>query len=163
LDRDADPTAPDSSGSTALHWAAWGGHAEAGNMMRDEKNSVEKKNGTAEMGTHSQLSLTSRCHESVIQLLLEKGATIDAQNRQGSTPLHWVSGAGSAQMIQCLLDHDADVAVVDKSGRTAIDRAVGTGDALAVEQLQSELRPLFSPSTEHFANEVGTQQKGWYF
>ena len=163
LDRDADPTAPDSSGSTALHWAAWGGHAEAGNMMRDEKNSVEKKNGTAEMGTHSQLSLTSRCHESVIQLLLEKGATIDAQNRQGCTPLHWVSGAGSAQMIQCLLDHDADVTVVDKSGRTAIDRAVKTGDALVVEQLQSELLPFFSPSTEHFPNEVGTQQKVWYF
>jgi ankyrin repeat protein len=162
LDCDADPTVPDSSGSTALHWAAWGGHAEAGNMMRDEKSNVEK-NETAEMGTYSQLSLTSGCHESVIQLLLEKGATIDAQNCQGCTPLHWVSGAGSTQMIQCLLDHDADVTVVDKFGRTAIDRAVETGDALVIEQLQSELLPFFSPSTEHFANEVGTQQKVWYF
>jgi ankyrin repeat protein len=134
LDSDADPTALDSSGSTALHWAAWGGHAEAGNMMRDEKNNVEK-NGTAETGTHSQLSLTSRCHGSVIQLLLEKGAAIDAQNGQGCTPLHWVSGAGSAKMIQCLLDHNADVTVEDKSGRTAIDRAKKTRDDLVIEQL----------------------------
>jgi ankyrin repeat protein len=136
LDRDAHPTVPDCSGSTALHWAAWGGHAEAGNMMRDEKNNVEK-NGTAEMGTHSQLSLTSRCHESVIQLLLENGATIDAQNRQGCTVLHWVSGAGSAQMIQCLLDHGADVTVEDNTGLTATDRAAKTGDAVVIEQLQS--------------------------
>jgi len=158
LDSDADPNAPDSSGSTALHWAAWGGYAQALNMMCDEKNNAEK-NGTAETGTHSRLSLTSRYHGSVIQLLVEKGATIDAQNHQGCTPLHWVSGAGSAEMVQCLLDRDADVTVEDKSGRTAIDRAVKSGDAFVIKQLHR----LFSPSTENFASEVGTQQKVWDF
>jgi ankyrin repeat protein len=137
LDFGANPAAGDNSGSTALHWAAWGGHAEIGNLMYDEKDEVGNRDGGNE-DTAILLTRTSRYHESAIRLLLERGADINAQNSQGSTPLHWVSGAGCAPMIQCLLDNGADVNVVDRQGRTAVHRAIETRDEGVLNQLLSK-------------------------
>jgi ankyrin repeat protein len=126
LEAGADPTASDNSGSTALHWAAWGGHTEIENLKHDEKADTTTAGG----GTP-----TSPSHESVIQMLLDRGAAINAQNSQGCTPLHWVAGAGSAPMIRCFLDNGASVDIADNCGRTAVDRAVETKDEGVIRQL----------------------------
>lgn len=135
LEKGADPTATDNAGSTALHWAAWGGHTEIGNLMYDEKGDVDNSDGQCD-GLASRLRLTSPHHESVICVLLENKAVINAQNSHGCTPLHWMSGAGSVPMVKFLLDNDADVNVVDSSGWTAFDRAKETGDDCVIKLLQ---------------------------
>jgi uncharacterized protein len=137
LERDADPAATDNTGSTVLHWAAWGGQTEIGNLMYDEKDNVDNGDGQGD-DLASRMRLTSPRHESVMHMLLERGADINAQNSQGCTPLHWVSGAGSVPMVKFLLDQGADINVVDDSGRTAIDRARETGDDRLIKQLQLE-------------------------
>lgn len=137
LESGADPAATDNTGSTALHWAAWGGHTEIGNLMYDEKDDVDKGDCQGE-DLASRMRLTSSRHESVMCMLLEEGADINAQNSQGCTPLHWVSGAGSVPMVKFLLDKVANINIVDNSGRTAIDRAKETGDDRLIKQLQPE-------------------------
>jgi ankyrin repeat protein len=136
LDLGADASVKDDSGSTALHWAAWGGHAVIENQMYDERDKVQSRCDGGDGDAPSLSRWTSECHESVIQLLLDAGADVNAQNSLGSTPLHWVSGAGCAPIVQCLLDHGADVNTVDKQGRTATHRAVKTGDSGLVTLLQ---------------------------
>lgn len=137
LEKGASHSATDNTGSTALHWAAWGGHTEIGNLMYDEKDEVDTSDGPVE-DLASRMRLTSPCHEAVMCMLLEKGANINAQNSQGSTPLHWVSGAGSVPMVKFLLDAGANINIVDNSGRTAVDRARETGDERLIKLLQLE-------------------------
>jgi ankyrin repeat protein len=71
-------------------------------------------------------------------MLIEKGADINAQNFQGCTPLHWVSGAGSVPMVKFLLDEGTHIDIMDNSGRTAIDRARETRDEHLMKLLQLE-------------------------
>jgi len=137
LEKGASPAATDNTGSTALHWAAWGGHTEIGNLMYDKKDDLDNSDGQGE-DLASRMRLTSPYHESVMRMLLEEGADINAQNSQGCTPLHWVSGAGSVPMVKFLLDKGANPNIVDNSGRTAIDRAKETGDDRLIKQLHPE-------------------------
>jgi ankyrin repeat protein len=121
LAKGADACAVDDTGSTCLHWAGWGGHAEIGNQLYD---------GHDEQGVDvgSRLKLTSVRHEESMKLLLEAGADINTQNVQGCTPLHWVSGAGSVPMMKFFVDQGANPEIEDYVGRTAVDRARETGD-----------------------------------
>ena len=59
-------------------------------------------------------------HESVVQLLLDKGATVDAANKYGNTPLLVASGYGHKSVVQLLLDKGTKVDAVDKDGRTPL-------------------------------------------
>ena len=121
LAKGADPCATDDTGSTSLHWAGWGGHAEIGNQLYDGRDEQGDDVG-------SRLKLTSARHEEAMRLLLEGGADINAQNVQGCTPLHWVSGAGSVPMMKFFVDQGADPGIEDFVGRTAVERARETGD-----------------------------------
>ncbi|KFY81771.1 hypothetical protein V500_11108 [Pseudogymnoascus sp. VKM F-4518 (FW-2643)] len=120
LGKGADPCATDDTGSTALHWAGWGGHAEIGNQLYDGQEQGED--------VESRLRITSQRHEEAMSLLLGGGADINARNVQGCTPLHWVSGAGSVPMMKFFVDQGADPEIEDFAGRTAVERARETGD-----------------------------------
>ena len=126
LNMGANPRACDETGSTALHWAGWGGHTEIGNMQWDSTTS--SSTSTAADTPAIRLVQRSARHESLMLLLLEYGTDINAQNCEGCTPLHWVAGAGSVPMIKFFLEHGASVDIKDCSGRTAVERVAETGD-----------------------------------
>lgn len=149
----ADPTATDITGSTALHWAVWGGHAEVENLRYDAErrsaddnedqedktdhdNSVgDAKNISSTSAIQYRLQSRSLKHELVIQMLVEGGVDINTQNAQGCSPLHWAAGSGSISVIQFLLDMGADPHLRDHDGRSPIDRALETGDEDVIRRL----------------------------
>jgi len=53
---------------------------------------------------------------SITNMLLDKGADINAQNNNGKTPLHYVPYI--PKFIKNLLEHGADVNAPDKDGKT---------------------------------------------
>ena len=129
----ADPAARDDCGSTALHWAAWGGHTEIENQRYNYDGDIGDDDCT-----FNRQTLTSPLHEEVIKTLIEKGglALINARNSQGCAPLHWVAGAGSVGMIRFLLRNGADPEIRDTDGRSPLDRAKRTGDETMLQEFQ---------------------------
>ena len=80
------------------------------------------------------------------QLLLERGADANAENRRGATPLHYVcdprpmsGGTWDPQkqtdLIVLLVQHGARLQHVDRGGASALHRAVRARSPAAVRQL----------------------------
>lgn len=136
LDRNADPFAADAAGSSAMHWAAWGGQTEIVNLRHDEEH--EKAPDLDGLQSPVDPDLTSPKHEAIIRMLLKRNVDINTRNHQGCAALHWVSGAGSPGMVRFLLKNGADRSIMDNGGRTALDRALGTGERNVIRLLQTE-------------------------
>jgi hypothetical protein len=60
----------------------------------------------------------------MIRLLLKAGAAIDAQDKNGATPLHRAVRTRCAAAVKCLLDAGADAMIKNKPGSTAFHLAV---------------------------------------
>jgi hypothetical protein len=73
---------------------------------------------------------------SVVRLLLEHGADINAQSRRGWTPLHAASCYGALEVVRLLLEHGADVEAKTNSGKTALQFAADRGHDKVVEFLR---------------------------
>ena len=58
-----------------------------------------------------------------MQLLIEKGADINARNKQDLTPLHIAVSKGHIKIIELLVSKEADTNIKDERGRTAIQLA----------------------------------------
>jgi ankyrin repeat protein len=80
----------------------------------------------------------------VVQALLDAGASIDAPNNFGNTPL-WELVMGpktDAQMIKTLLQHGADPGKKNKNGVSPIDLARRTGQEDMLPVLEGRERPV---------------------
>lgn len=71
----------------------------------------------------------------VIDILLEHGAKIDAQDGSAYTPLMWAADIGSRETIMLLLKHGADRNIKSDKGETAKDIATRYGFTEAVNAL----------------------------
>ena len=80
-----------------------------GPNSRDEKGRSPLHRAVLERGQHNR-----------VQALLEQGATIDAQDARGQTPLMLASLTGEPYMIERLIKHGANVAARDAQGNTAM-------------------------------------------
>ena len=65
--------------------------------------------------------------ESVVQLLLEEGASLSAEDTAGATPLHYAALQRHEVVAHLLLDNGAAVSAVDKGGGTALHCAAYHG------------------------------------
>eukprot|EP00730_Choanoeca_flexa_P004051 TRINITY_DN11584_c0_g3_i5.p1 TRINITY_DN11584_c0_g3~~TRINITY_DN11584_c0_g3_i5.p1 ORF type:complete len:109 (+),score=13.66 TRINITY_DN11584_c0_g3_i5:201-527(+) len=61
-----------------------------------------------------------RTSEDVVVMLLEMGATLNAANQYGMTPLHTSCRYGNTTIAAMLLDRGADIAARDKGGHTPL-------------------------------------------
>ncbi len=73
--------------------------------------------------------------ESVVALLLEMGAEVDAEDELGMTALHKAAAEGHAQIIEALIAGQAEVNHRDQAGRTPLHWAVRKGRYQAVKTL----------------------------
>ena len=73
---------------------------------------------------------------SVLRLLLEHGADINAQSHRGWAPLHEASSRAALEVVRLLLEHGADIEVKDNEGQTALQIAVRERHDKVVELLR---------------------------
>lgn len=86
----------------------------------------------------------SNGHVSVIKLLLENHAYIDAESPNGTTPLMMASMYGSPEAVKLLLDEGADLSLKNQQGMTALDFADRGKRPDAFELLTKAQRRKFS-------------------
>ena len=106
LDRGADLLVTDRFGETALHRVADLRRAESGKAAR------------------------------VATLLIERGAPVDARNRDAVTPLHQAVRARNLGVVEVLLEHGANPNAADKRGSTPLHRAsssTGAGGTAGID------------------------------
>jgi ankyrin repeat protein len=60
-----------------------------------------------------------------VQLLIDRGADVNAVNSRGMTPMHYAARTGNDRAIQLLAEHGASLDAKDRLGRTPKDMANG--------------------------------------
>ena len=66
---------------------------------------------------------SASCHTNVVMLLLDRGAKVDAMEKDGATPLHFAAQEGCTDAVKLLLDRGANANARDKQGRTPLTRS----------------------------------------
>lgn len=68
--------------------------------------------------------------------MIDAGADVNQQDKQGWTPLNWAAGSGQLEIIDLLLERGADPLAVGRDLRTPQMIALAAGHAEAVKRLR---------------------------
>ena len=108
--------------ATPLIQATLDGHADAARVLISRNADVNKPEPC-----HGLTALHSSADGGCVplmQLLISKGAKIDARSKKGLTPLHQAACCGHKEAAICLLDHGADINAADDKGFTPLQMTV---------------------------------------
>ncbi|MFN2444395.1 MAG: ankyrin repeat domain-containing protein [Vicinamibacterales bacterium] len=168
LERKADVNAPQGDGSTALHWAAYSGHAEMVQMLLASGADVKAKTRLA--GLTPLMMAARNGHADVIKLLLDAKDDVAATNANGTTPLMLAAASGKADAVKLLLDRGADVNAKDATnGQTALMFAAAQGRLDAIRVLTgrkadpnaiTKVSPIISMTERYKAQSQGKGNRG---
>jgi ankyrin repeat protein len=123
----ADPNVVDATGKAAMTYAAARGFAGIVRRLLDAGVDAKFRYGnelTALMwAAGHEDGVGVHAAESTVDLLLSRGAQIDATDDRGRTALMMAAELGHAEIVEMLIGRGADQTVRDKSGKTALDLA----------------------------------------
>ena len=118
----ADVNSKDPEDWTALHYAAWNGHADACKVLKElgaDINSKDNYDKTA-ISYAAQDGHTDAC-----KVLKELGADINAKDKKGQTAIHLAAMDGETETCKVLLELGANPLLKNKDGKTARDVTYG--------------------------------------
>jgi hypothetical protein len=95
-------------------------------------------------------------YDSIVGLLLDSGAQVDATDQAGRTPLHWAIVHGQTAVARLLLERGAGVGAVDESGFNALHTAVTVGDKDMVKLLLESGADIHAPVSNSLLSENKT-------
>ena len=139
-------------GDTALHVAAAGYRVEIAKLLlaagadpnaaRNHRRSAPLHYAADGSGCEPERQVA------MIRLLLDAGADIHAQDKNGATPLHRAVRTRCAAAVKCLLDAGADVTIRNLPGSTAFHLAVqntgrGGSGSVRAKAAQREIIRIF--------------------
>ena len=158
------------SGDTVLHVAAAGYRVEIARMLLAAgADSASARNRRWSQPLHyasdghlDSPSWDARRQVAMIRLLLKAGSNIDAQDKNGATPLHRAVRTRCAAAVKCLLDAGADPTIRNKPGSTPFHLAVqntGRGGSGA-DQARTAQREILQAFLERGVSPSLTDAKG---
>ncbi|KAK5956219.1 hypothetical protein OHC33_002794 [Knufia fluminis] len=127
--------ARDSTGRTALHWAAERGNLDVSEWLLHKRAEVNAVGGP---WRHALQAACHSGHEKVVQILLDKGANVNAQGGTHSTALQAASSAGHEAIVKILLDKNANVNVQGGKYGSALQAASWGGHVKVVRMLLND-------------------------
>jgi ankyrin repeat protein len=139
---DAEPALVSSysaDGFTALHFAAFFGHAGAVELLLAHGAEVDAF-GRGWMTGTSLHSAVSRKWSEIARRLLEAGANPNARQSAGWTPLHSAAHNGDLASIDLLVAAGADPSATNDEGRSVLELAEERDDPAAAERIRAALQ-----------------------
>merc|ERR1719188_1532709 len=139
LSANANPNCPDEGGRLPLHAAVVAGAAPVVQLLVGAR-----ADANIEQGDDRPLQIAAWYgHTEVVRKLLEAGASVNAANGRGATPLCSAAAQGRVQTVQVLLRHSADPGKTAQlaAGRpptAPLQAAVTAGHRQVVEVLKAE-------------------------
>jgi ankyrin repeat protein len=141
-------------GDTALHLAAVGYRETlVARLLEAGADARACGNRRRSQPLHYASDGSARCAEwnptrqvAVIQLLIQAGADVHAQDRNGATPLHRAVRTRCSAAVKCLLEAGADPVLRNESGSTAFHLAVqntgrgNSGSPASIEEQREIIR-----------------------
>jgi len=111
---------------TPLHYAGFCGLYNVAKVLAIEY--PQDVNSRSFIDEKTPLHLISQVgHIDVARLLIDHGADVAAQSKDGTTPLHRASKGGHVDLAQLLIDHGADASAQDEDGTTPLHGAIFRG------------------------------------
>ncbi|XP_049762865.1 ankyrin-1-like [Schistocerca cancellata] len=133
----------DNDGNNILHCAARARRDALDKVkyiLNKKLTTLEEKNENGETALMCAVQLPSWHTEkqTLVQILLTSGASPNAKDSQGKTPLHIAAAEGDAKTVEALIAAGADVTERDLNGRMPLHWAAQSYSAEAVELLLNE-------------------------
>ena len=137
LKRPGDLDASDKYGITALHIAAHAANCKIAQMLIERTAAINGKDDKGRTPLHYAMhdGMTGwyegeqELHDvfCCVRLLLDHGASADAQNNDGSTPLHVAAFRMSKETVQSLIENIPNIDLRNNYGQTALHKASERG------------------------------------
>jgi ankyrin repeat protein len=122
------------NGDNALMIASYKGNSAAAAALLARKVEINRPGWTA---LHYAAASGSN---DIVQMLLDKGAALDARSANGTTPIMMATYGGHILTVKLLLDLGADATLKNDQGLTAIDFARNAGRADIADGLVYRLK-----------------------
>ncbi|NOT68393.1 MAG: hypothetical protein HOP04_08730 [Methylophilaceae bacterium] len=126
----------DQGGNGPLYMAATIGDRELVELMLAKGARVDGDVSKCVCETPLHSAIAER-HTEIAELLINRGANVNALNRSNRTPLHFLArDVKDKKLAELMISQGADVNAKDKYGETAYDFAIRTGNQVVASVLQ---------------------------
>ena len=126
----SDINCADDTGATALHRAAAAKSLKSVEILLKNGADVNKKTSSGTPLHWAAGDATSPV--AILRSLLSSGATVDATDDRGLTPIILAAAVGNSKAVVLLAEHHADAGTVVSGGATIAHICADTGDASAL-------------------------------
>lgn len=133
LEYGADPHLKNSQGYSPLLVALLGNNRAAARLLLPY---VDKIDLVDSLGGYTELMIAIRNdYEKIAQTLIQKGADVNARNKEQWTPIHLAAYNGNAEMMDLLLANGAKLDLVNDIQQSPLHLAIQNGNMKTVEKL----------------------------
>ncbi|WP_265029658.1 ankyrin repeat domain-containing protein [Wolbachia endosymbiont (group A) of Philonthus cognatus] len=148
LDGGANPNVKDMDDQTPLNLATQKGYLDIVEILKPAQQGLDKELLTAVRGSNLNR----------VKDLISRGASLEAKDKKGSTPLHLASWNGNFEVVKYLIKEGANLEVKNYSLRTPLYDASGSGNLDVVKYLVEQgadinAKDIFGKKSIHFAAE----------
>lgn len=112
---------------------------EVRNQINEGANVNGQERGTLVTALHNAALVG---HVEIIELLLNNGARIDAQDSDGNTPLMWAIRNRKQDAVEYLMNRGANIRALNEAGSNCLVIATNTGDNAIINLVQNRMESL---------------------
>ena len=124
-----------------LHWAASYNRVPIVELLADQKAfDIDAQDGSG--WTALMIASSVKDGESLVDLLLAKGADTNEKTNNGQTALHFAASKSNLDTAKKLIAHKASARVKDKRGQLALHRAAAVGNVPMMKLLLDSKSPV---------------------